>query len=211
MKKLTKVLAIATLILSMGLVLGCNSKPKEAQKMQTQEQPTLTSSQQAMVATWEEHMRAEFELLNVDSTLATMVEEPYLVNIPTLVGGDDQKGVRDFYTNHMIGQFPADMAIVPVSRTVGNDRLVEELVLKFTHTTKMDWMLPGVAPTGKKVEVPVVVIVGFKDDKIESERIYWDQSSVLVQLGLIEAQKLPVTGVKSAQKLLELVGKGADE
>ena len=210
MKKLTKVLAIATLIVSMGLFLGCNSKPQEAQKMQTPEQPTLTSSQQAMVATWEEHMRAEFELLNVDSTLATMVEEPYLVNIPILVGGDDQKGVRDFYTNHMIGQFPADMEIVAVSRTVGNDQLVEELVLKFTHTTKMDWMLPGVAPTGKKVEVPVVVIVSFKDDKMESERIYWDQSSVLVQLGLIEAQKLPVSGVESAQKLLQLVGIGDD-
>ncbi|MDA2917994.1 ester cyclase [Desulfobacterota bacterium AH_259_B03_O07] len=209
MKKIAQMLAFV--IVTLWIFTGCDSKNnKEEQEMNTQKEETLTPAQQAMVATWEEHMRAEFELLNVDSTLATMVEEPYLVNIPILVGGDDQKGVRDFYTNHMIGQFPADMEIVAVSRTVGNDQLVEELVLKFTHTTNMDWMLPGVAPTGKKVEVPVVVIVGFKDDKMESERIYWDQSSVLVQLGLIEAEKLPVTGVESAQKLLQLVGIGDD-
>jgi len=210
MKKIAKMLAFV--IVTLWIFTGCDSKNnEEEQEMSTQKEETLTPAQQAMVETFEKHMKAEFELLSVDSTLATMVEEPYIINIPTLVGGDDQKGVRDFYTNHMIGQFPADMEIIPVSRTVGNDQLVEEVVLKFTHTTKIDWMLPGVAPTGKKVEVPVVVIVGFQDDKMVSERIYWDQASVLVQLGLIEAEELPLTGVKSTQKLLELVGKGADE
>ena len=90
-----------------------------------------------------------------------------------------------------------------VSRTVGHDQVVEELVLSFTHTKPVDWILPGVPPTGKRVEVAVVVIVGFKDGKISHEHIHWDQASVLVQIGLLDPKGLPVCGAESARKVLD--------
>ena len=80
---------------------------------------------------------------------------------------------------------------------------MEELVISFTHTTPIDWLLPGVSPTGKRVEMAVVVIVGFKDGRISHEHIYWDQGSVLVQIGLLNPTGLPVTGAESARKVLD--------
>ena len=90
-----------------------------------------------------------------------------------------------------------------VSRTIGKEQLVDEMVFKFTHTIPMDWMLPGVAPTGKRVEVPLVAIVRFREGKLAHEHIYWDQASVLVQVGLIDAANLPVAGVETARKVLD--------
>ncbi len=89
-----------------------------------------------------------------------------------------------------------------VSRTVGEDRVVEELFISFTHTAVIDWLLPGVAPTGKAVEMAVAVIVGFEGDRISHEHIYWDQAGVLAQIGLLDAAGLPVTGAESARKVL---------
>src|SRR5439155_13905213 len=86
---------------------------------------------------------------------------------------------------------------------IGDDQLVDEMIFKFTHTIKMDWMLPGIAPTGRHVEIPLVAIVRFRDGKLAHEHIYWDQASVLVQLGLLDARALPVTGVESARKALD--------
>jgi carboxymethylenebutenolidase len=98
---------------------------------------------------------------------------------------------------------PPDTELTPISRTVGTDQLVDEMVFKFTHTIPMDWMLPGIAPTGRRVEVPLVAIVHFRDGKLAHEHIYWDQASVLVQLGLLDPTDLPVAGIESAQKALD--------
>ena len=98
---------------------------------------------------------------------------------------------------------PPDMAMTPVSRTVGVDQLVDEMVVSFTHTIEMDWMLPGIAPTGRRVEVALVVIVRFRDGKLAHEHIYWDQASVLAQLGLIDPAALPVATAESARKVLD--------
>ena len=97
---------------------------------------------------------------------------------------------------------PSDTKTIPISRTIGSDRIVDEMLFCFTHDREIDWMLPGVAPTGKHVEVPLVAIVCFRGDKLYNEHIYWDQASVLVQLGLIDRAGLPVVGIESAQKLL---------
>jgi carboxymethylenebutenolidase len=93
--------------------------------------------------------------------------------------------------------------MIPVSRAIGDDRLADELIFQFTHAIEMDWMLPGILPTGKRVEVPLVVIVHFRDGKLAHEHIYWDQASVLVQLGLLDADALPVAGRESARKVLD--------
>ncbi len=139
-----------------------------------------------LIALWEAHCRYEFETHDVDATMATMVAEPYVNNIPTMTGGVGHDEVRRFYKYHFIGANPPDTTIVPISRTVGADSIVDELIFCFTHTTTVDWMLPGIAPTGRRVEVPLVAVVKFRDGKIAHEHIYWDQASVLVQIGKLD-------------------------
>lgn len=152
---------------------------------------------------WEEHIRHEFVTQSTDDTLDTMVKDAYVDHIPVLTGGSGHSELREFYATHFIPRMPPDMEMVPVSRTIGSDQLVDEMVIKFTHSIEMDWMLPGIPPTGRRVEVPLVVIVRFRDGKLAHEHIYWDQASVLVQLGFIGPEKLPVAGVESARKVLD--------
>jgi carboxymethylenebutenolidase len=121
-----------------------------------------------------------------------------------MTGGVGRAGVRHFYANHLVGKFfPPDVEMTVVSRTVGEDQIVEELVIRFTHTEPIDWMLPGVAPTGRRVEIAVAVIVKCEGGKIAHEHIYWDQASVLVQIGLLDPAGLPVSGAESARKVLD--------
>lgn len=154
-----------------------------------------------LVALWEAHCRHEFETRDVDATIATMVEAPYVNHIPTMTGGVGHDELKRFYKYHFIGNNPPDMELQPISRTVGADQLVDEMVLSFTHTTEIDWMLPGLAPTGKRVEIPLVAIVHFRDGKLVHEHIYWDQASVLVQIGKLDPKGLPVAGAETAAKV----------
>jgi carboxymethylenebutenolidase len=163
----------------------------------------LTAPQECLRQLWEEHMRHEFATRNTEDTLATMVGDAYVNHIPVLTGGVGRDELREFYSKRFIPQMPPDTEIIPVSRTIGDDQLVDEMVFKFTHTVRMDWMLPGLAPTGRRVEVPLVAIVRFREGKLAHEHIYWDQASVLVQLGLLDAGTLPVAGVESARKALD--------
>src|SRR5262245_19058365 len=174
------------------------NKPKQ-QKGNT----SLTLAQQALSALWEEHVRCEFSSRSTENTLATMVVDAYVNHIPVLTGGVGREELRECYSKRFIPQMPPDTEMTPISRTIGNDQLVDEMVFKFTHTIPMDWMLPGVAPTGKRVEIPLVVIVKFRNGKLAHEHIYWDQASVLVQLGLLDTRTLPVAGVESARKALD--------
>ena len=162
----------------------------------------LTLEQQAMVEIWERHLAAEFEEKSINATMATMTSDPFVNNVPVMIGGAGSSEVRHFYSTYFIPHHPPDTEIVPVARTVGEDRLVDELIHKFTHTVEMPWMLPGIRPTGKRVEVAVVVVVEFKDGKIAGERIYWDQAAVLAQVGLIDKEKLPASGIEASRKVI---------
>ncbi|HEY0764998.1 MAG TPA: dienelactone hydrolase family protein [Pyrinomonadaceae bacterium] len=162
----------------------------------------IASAQQTLSERWDEHVKYEFATRNTDDTLETMVVDSYVNHVPVLTGGVGHDELREFYSKRFIPQMPPDTAMTPVSRTIGVDRVVDEMVFEFTHTIKMDWMLPGVEPTGKHVKVALVVIVHFRDGKLAHEHIYWDQASVLAQLGLIDGSKLPVAGVESAEKVL---------
>jgi carboxymethylenebutenolidase len=73
--------------------------------------------------------------------------------------------------------------------------------MRFTHSIRLDWILPGIPPTGKRVELPFVVIVQFEGDKLSHEHLYWDQASVLVQVGLVD-RTLPVRGREIAAQVL---------
>jgi carboxymethylenebutenolidase len=163
----------------------------------------LTSEQQRLSDLWEEHVRYEFSTRNTEDTLATMVEDAYVNHIPVLTGGSGRDELREFYSKRFIPQMPPDTEMTPISRTIGEDQIVDEMVFKFTHTIPMDWILPGIPPTGKRVEIPLVAIVRVKDGKLAHEHIYWDQASVLVQIGLLDSDKLPVVGVESAKKVLD--------
>ena len=154
-------------------------------------------------ALWEAHIRYEFETRDVAATMATMVADPYVNHVPVMTGGVGARELARFYANHFIPKCPKDIKMVPISRTVGADRIVDEMVVSFTHDVEVDWMLPGVPPTGRGVEVPIVAIVGFRGDKLYHEHIYWDQASVLVQIGLLDPKGLPVAGVETAKKLLD--------
>lgn len=156
-----------------------------------------------LVELWEQHCRCEFETRNADATMATMVAEPYVNHIPTMTGGVGHDQLRRFYAHHFIPVNPPDFALTPVSRTVGVDTVVDEFIVQFTHTTEIDWMLPGIAPTGRSVEVPMVAVVKFVGDRVAHEHIYWDQASVLVQLGLLDARGLPAAGAATARKVME--------
>jgi carboxymethylenebutenolidase len=149
------------------------------------------------------HVAAEFVTHDVDATMATMTGMPYLVHVPVLTGGHGREAVRDFYSRYFVGHWPKDTAIKQVSRTVGTERVIDELVMSFTHDIPMPAILLGVAPTGRRVELPFVVVVGFKDGKVSHEHIYWDQASMLVQTGLLDAAGLPVTDAEQARHLLD--------
>ena len=162
----------------------------------------LSQSQQAMVDLFQKHVQAELDG-DLETTMATMTDSPHLNHVPTMMGGVGREGVRAFYRDHLVGKFfPPDVKIVAISRTVGESQIVEEMVISFTHTTVIDWMLPGVAPTGKPVEAAFAVVVGVKDGKVSHEHIYWDQASVLVQIGLLDPKGLPVVGAEGARKVL---------
>ena len=163
----------------------------------------FANSQRKLSDLWDEHVKYEFATRNTEDTLKTMVPDAYVNHVPVLTGGVGHDQLREFYSQRFIPQMPPDTSMTPVSRTIGVDRVVDEMVFEFTHTIKMDWMLPGVAPTGKHVKVPLVVIVHFRDGKLAHEHIYWDQASVLAQLGLIDSTKLPVAGVETAEKVLD--------
>jgi carboxymethylenebutenolidase len=161
-------------------------------------------SQQAgdLAEVFDDHLAAEFATRDVNATMATMADDPYVVHVPVLIGGTGPDGVRRFYEQVFIGHWPDDVTMEHVSRTVGDDHVVDELVLSFTHDIAMDHLLPGVPPTGRRVRMAVCVVAGFRDGRVTHEHVYWDQASVLVQVGLLEPAGLPVTGAEQAAKLL---------
>ncbi len=152
---------------------------------------------------WEEHTHLEFVTRDAESTVATMVEDAHVNHVPVMTGGYGKSALRSFYARDFIPCMPPDTKLTPVSRTVGEDRLVDEMIFSFTHTQEMPWMLPGIAPTNAHVEIPLVAIVAFREGKLASEHIYWDQASVLKQIGLLVDPSLPVLGAETAKKVID--------
>ena len=154
-------------------------------------------------ALFDAHVRAEFVDRDVEATMATMTERPYVNHVPVMTGGFGREAVRRFYAEHFVGKWPADTQVRPVSRTAGQGRVVDELLISFTHDVEMPAILPGVPPTGRRVELPFVVVMGTEGGKVAYEHIYWDQAGLLVQVGLLDPAGLPVVGAEAARKLLD--------
>lgn len=165
--------------------------------------PTLTPAEKALNDAWDEHLRAEFAAHSADESVLTMTDNPRVNQIPVMIGGEGRQQLYEFYAKHFLPQIPPDIQMTRVSRTIGQGRLVDELLISFTHTIPMPWMLPGIPPTGKRVELALVVIVQFEGDKLAHEHLYWDQASVLVQLGLLERSGLPIQGAEAARSVVD--------
>jgi carboxymethylenebutenolidase len=102
--------------------------------------------------------------------MATMTDDAHLNHVPTMAGGVGHEGVQAFYQDHLVGKFfPPDVTMTNVSRTVGQDQLVDEIAISFTHTKPIDWLLPDIPATGKRVEMGVAVIVGFRNERNAAE------------------------------------------
>jgi carboxymethylenebutenolidase len=153
-------------------------------------------------AIFDEHVASEFVAKDLDATMRTMSDEPYVWHVPSLEGGAGADGVRRFYGSRFIGHSPKDSVLTPIARTVSADRVIDEFVFEFTHDIEIPWMLPGIAATGRAVRIPMVVVMGFDGDKVGYEHIYWDQASVLAQIGILDATGLPVSGAEQADQLL---------
>ncbi len=170
---------------------------------------------------WERHMRLEFVDKDVDKAMANMGAEPFVNHVPTMTGGVGRDQLRRFYAEFFMPNNPPDLTVRLLSRTVGVDRVVDEMFVRFTHTTEVPWILPGIPPTEKRVEVVLVSVVCFRGGKLVHERVHWDQASVLVQVGLIdpeliphkfktaeegreeEVERLPVCGREAARKVID--------
>src|SRR5262245_168322 len=159
------------------------------------------STKPTMIECWNEHMAQEFVHKDVDATMRTMTVDPHVISVPVATGGRGWSDVRDFYAQHFIGRSPQDIRLELLWRTADADRVVDEMLVSFTHDIEMPWMLPEIAATGQRVEIPFVAVIGFRDGKVE--HIYWDQASVLAQIGLLPSSGLPVLGAGQAKALLD--------
>jgi carboxymethylenebutenolidase len=146
----------------------------------------IHTQEPSLGAVFDQHIKHEFEDRDVDATMEIMTNERYVHHVPVMTGGVGYASVYDLYKNHFIGKMPADTKVLRISRTVGKDQVVDELILISTHDREIDFIPPGVPPTGRYVELPHVVIMNFKDGKMSHEHIYWDQASLLVQVSLIQ-------------------------
>ena len=163
---------------------------------------TYTPEEQRLIDVWEGHLQCEFANRDAAATVATMSDDNSVNHVPVMTGGRGRDEMLAFYGSHFIPKMPADTQLTPVCRTVGQERVIDEMIFAFTHDIVMDWMLPGVTPTGRWVEIPLVVVVQLRAEKVVCERIYWDQASVLVQIGLLDPSHLPVAGAETARKVL---------
>ena len=163
----------------------------------------LTPDQEAMLAAWQQHTYAEFVLKDADAALATMTENPYVFMFASGCARVGRAAVREFYANDFLPMVPPDLELISVSQTLGQDRLVEEMVVRFTHSIKMDWLLPGVHPTGRKAEFVIAAVIQFEDGKVAHEHLYWDHATLLSQMGVLD-HPLAAAGVGSAAQLLKL-------
>src|SRR5213075_1986300 len=157
----------------------------------------LTRAQETLRQLWEQHVQYEFSTRNAEDTLATMVEDAYVNHIPVLTGGVGRSELREFYSKRFIPQMPPDTEMTRVSRTIGDDQLVDEMVFKFTHTIPMDWMLPGIPATGKRVEVPRDKIVRLRDDKLANANFSGVSAWGLVKMGFSPPSFPPAGGFKT--------------
>jgi carboxymethylenebutenolidase len=145
-----------------------------------------------MVALWDQHTYYEFALKNAGLAVSTMVDDARVMHLPTMSGASGKEQLRRYYADVFIPAIPDGTVQELICRSLGTASIVDEAILVFPHDREIPFLAPGVKPTGRTLEVPFVVVVRFRDQLMESERLYWDQAAVLAQLGLVTAGELPL-------------------
>ncbi len=143
-----------------------------------------------LVEIWEAHQAAEFFNLDVKAALDTMTEDAYVNLVPLSTIASGKAEIEIFYANYFIGKLPPDTQGNLISRTVGQDQIVDEQSFSFTHSQDI-FVLPNIPITHKKVEMLIVIVVGFREGKIAYERLYWDRASLLEQVGWLAPSYIP--------------------
>ena len=82
-------------------------------------------------------MVVEFVTKSADATMSTMVAQPYVNHIPTMTGGIGYDDLHRFYRDYFIPGNPPSLKMKLLSRTVGTDRVVDEMYMSFDHTLVM--------------------------------------------------------------------------
>lgn len=152
------------------------------------------------------HTTQLYSLRSAAGTLETMTPDCFINNVPTMTGGIGKEQLSRFYQDYFISQGPPSLTFKLLSRTLGVDRVVDEMILSFKHTHEIPWILPGVAPTDRVVHVAMVSVVCLRGGKLVSESKYWDQASVLVQVGLLDPMLIPESFKKQGLKRLPVYG-----
>ena len=165
-------------------------------------------ARQMQLSQWHRHTYAEFELKDADAALETMTDNPHVLCVPSGRGGTGKEGVHQFYANQFLPSIPPDLELLPISEIFAEKHVVAEYVMRFTHMLRMDWMLPGVPPTGRRAELLLVTVIRFENGKIASEHVYWDAAALLFQLRLIDSAAV-AAGIRSAEKLLKRAARSA--
>ncbi|CAG8021119.1 unnamed protein product [Penicillium olsonii] len=157
----------------------------------------------------EDHVEGKFFSSNTRKAMDGYIRDktPSVTYTPTISGGIGKKALNHFYEHFFIGKLPPSMRLRLLSRTTGPDRVVDELYVSYEHTQEVPWMLPGVPATNQRIEIILVSIVSLRGGRIYSEHVYWDQASVLVQVGLLDPKLLP-NGVQGVDRL-PVVGREA--
>jgi carboxymethylenebutenolidase len=140
-------------------------------------------SAQDNIKLWEQHITGEFATKDVDLSLSTMVEDASVMHMPTRSGGKGKAELRPYYRDMFIPSIPSEWEHTITNRVLTEDTIVEEAKVRLVHSKQMDWFLPGIPPTGKTIEMELVIVIQFRDGKMAAERIYWDQAAVLRQIG----------------------------
>jgi len=140
-------------------------------------------SAQDNIKLWEQHITGEFATKDVDLSLSTMIEDASVMHMPTRSGGKGKAELRPYYRDMFIPSIPSEWEHTVTNRVLTEDTIVEEAKVRLVHSKQMDWFLPGIPPTGKTIEMELVIVIQFRDGKMAAERIYWDQAAVLRQIG----------------------------
>lgn len=157
---------------------------------------------------FDNHLFTALNSKDIDATMETLTEEAVVTFVPTLSGGKGKHELRRFYCE-LFEALSGDASITTLARTTGSDRVVDEVILSFTHDRTMNFILPGLKPTGKHITIPLVISATFAYDKLSREHVYWDQASVLKQIDSIDEDfkfgklHLPISAGEQALKLLD--------